>query len=135
MKCLCVLQRWSCRKVFHKKKGAERVIFASAVLGERRRWAAATCHWERCTYIGAMKGQRQLSTGQSSHTNSWLQLPSSAFTRSPAPSLCLSTSICPHLCASFTQTPPPPFHTVLSPSSCRLMVLQREPPSPYSPPR
>lgn len=84
------------------------MIFASAVLGERRRWAAATCHWERCTYIGAMKRQRQLSTGQSSHTNSWLQLPSSAFTHSPAPSLCLSTSICPHLCASFTQTTPPP---------------------------
>lgn len=117
MKCLCVLQRWSCRKVFHKKKGAERVIFASAVLGERRRWAAATCHWERCTYIGAMKRQRQLSTGQSSHTNSCPLQPSLTLQLPLCVSPLQSVPISVHLSLKHPPPPPPhgPFAVILPP--------------------
>lgn len=83
-------------------------------------------------FTGAMKRQRQLSTGQSNYTNSWL---AALLSLAHSPSLCLSASICSPLCASFTQTHTrSPVHR-LGPcaSSCGTMALQRESLHPLNP--
>lgn len=81
-------------------------------------------------FTGAMKRQRQLSTGQSNYTNSWLAALLS-LAHSPSPSLCLLASICPPLCPSLTQTLST--HSVLSRHPGGVMALQRVCPRPLTP--
>lgn len=81
------------------------MIFVPAVPGGGRRWAAATCYWEHCTLLVPWKNR-----GSSPQANQTIltagQLPSSAMLSFH---LCLSVSVCPFLCASFTQPPPQSF--------------------------
>lgn len=113
MKCLSVFllvaMALQTMKVFNKK---EQSNWWSLPLPSRGRWAMGSRHLPLGVlhFTGAMKRQRQLSTGQSNYTNSWLAALLS-LALSPSPSLCLQASICPLLCASFTHTHNPPPHT------------------------
>lgn len=91
-------------KVFNKKRTAPPMIFASARPRERKTMGSSHLPLGALHFTGAMKRQRQLSTGQSNYTNSW---PTAllSLARSPSPSPCLLASICPPLYTSFTQTP------------------------------
>lgn len=106
MKCLSVFllvaMELPTMKVFNKKRAERLVIFASAVPGGREAMGSRHLPLGALHFTGAMKRQRQLSTGQSNYTNSW---PAAllSLARSPSPSLPLSASICPPLSASFSQ--------------------------------
>lgn len=106
---LCFLLRWSSRlrKVFHKKRVEHWWSLPLPSPGGGKRWAAATCHWERCTLLVPWKDR-----GSSPHANQAIptagQLPSSVLLPLQLP-LCVSppqsVPIAVHLSLKHTQCP------------------------------
>lgn len=122
------------RKVFHKKKNrAAGDLCLCHPRGGKKTMGSRHLPLGALHFIGAMKRQRQLSAGQSSHTSIWLAALLSLRSLSSSLSESLHLNLSPSHCVFHSITPPPKKtphrHKFLFASSC---CEKREPPSPYS---
>lgn len=82
--------------VSQKNEWSESWSFASAIPRGGERWAAATCHWERCTLLVQWKGRGgSPQANQAIPTAGWL--PSSALLSSSPVTSSLSLHLSPSL--------------------------------------